>query len=794
MTYKIFVINLKHRTDRKEHVLNEFKKVGLDITEHIQFFDAIYGKELNLNLEIVNLFNGNDFGNRKGVIGCALSHYELWLNLLKEKETDYYVIFEDDIQLNNNFINGWNFIKTYINPNEHDVLYMGYHKAVGYDYYNIDQNNQYDANFIFQHINRQIYVGGFFSYIITKNGALKMLKFIENKGIIHGIDYLMNINNNLNIQEIIPNIVISDWVKYQNDSVDSDIQKDNIGFNFDNIIDYNGYKIVKNINFEMTDDIVSKKDNIQELIKFCNKNDNIHMFNNYGFFKNSENKNNLKEEQNSILFIKYDNIINVKIMCNWCSSIDLIDEWNPMSKGSNKWNNVRLTDSDNADYFVIINMPQNGAYYNPDKTIIFQMEPFCNNDNQNWGIKTWGSWEYPDESKFLKVRTHKNFYNNCSWQLRTIYHQFMNKDFNQIYKKIFNDHKNINNTLSTICSSKYFDPGHIKRIDFLKYLEEKNDILLHIFGTDNHHQFKNYKGQLGKNDKDAGLVSYKYYFMAENNFEKNYITEKFWEPIISECLLFYFGCPNVNDYIDPNAYVQLDLNDFEKSYMIIKDAIENDLYSQRLPYIQKEKYKILNYYNFYPTIERIITLDLFKETIPNLCNSIKIYIKCLDINNISYKCFPLSNTLSNFGFNVQFICEKNLLNIYENILNDDNNSYMHYMILSEHSILTESYKKLLYHMLLLPHDFDLIQLGNSVTDYPLKIQHNYNSFYYNVRKYIFKNNVHHMISKKGIEKILDFNNKHEFYYGLEEDLFYECYENIDGFIFYVSNNLFDIFL
>ena len=71
MTYKIFVINLKHRTDRKEHVLNEFKKVGLDITEHIQFFDAIYGKELNLNLEIVNLFNGNDFGNRKGVIDLS---------------------------------------------------------------------------------------------------------------------------------------------------------------------------------------------------------------------------------------------------------------------------------------------------------------------------------------------------------------------------------------------------------------------------------------------------------------------------------------------------------------------------------------------------------------------------------------------------------------------------------------------------------------------------------------------------------------------------------------------------
>jgi hypothetical protein len=597
----------------------------------------------------------------------------------------------------------------------------------------------------------------------------------------------MNINNDLNIQEIVPNIVVSDWVKYLNDSIDSDIQKDSMAFNFNNIVDYNGYKIIKNINFDMNNGnntFLFKKDNIAELIKFSNKYSNISIFNNTGFFKNNNN-NNLKEDQESIVFIKYDNMINVKILCNWCSSDSVMDEWNPMSKGANKWNNICLTNSDEADYFVIINMPQNDSYYNPDKTIIFQMEPMCNNENQNWGIKTWGVWANPDESKFLQVRTHKKFYNNCSWQLRTTYNQFMDKDFNIIHKQ---KDAYYEKTISTICSSKYFDPGHIKRIDFLKYLEEKDDISLDIFGTDNHHQFKNYKGSLGKNDKDVGIVPYKYYFMVENNFEKNYITEKFWEPIISECLLFYFGCTNVCDYIDSKAYVQLDLNDFEKSYIIIKEAIKNDLYTERLPYIKQEKYKILNYYNFYPTLERVITANLFKQALPNLCKFIKIYIRCLDINNISYICYPLYKTLVEFGFNVQFIYGKNLLNIYENILNYNEPCF--YMIISEHTILTESYKKLLYHMLLLPDNFDLVQLGNSNNS--LKIQNNYNSFYYNVRKYIFKNNIHHIISKSGIEKILDFNNKYLCDSVLEEDLFYESYNNIIDFNFYVSKDLFDI--
>ena len=40
-------------------------------------------------------------------------------------------------------------------------------------------------------------------------------------------------------------------------------------------------------------------------------------------------------------------------------------------------------------------------------------------------------------------------------------------------------------------------------------------------------------------------MPYKYYFMAENNFEPGFITEKLWEPIICECLVFNQGAPDV---------------------------------------------------------------------------------------------------------------------------------------------------------------------------------------------------------------------------------------------------------
>jgi len=94
--------------------------------------------------------------------------------------------------------------------------------------------------------------------------------------------------------------------------------------------------------------------------------------------------------------------------------------------------------------------------------------------------------------------------------------------------------------------------------------------------------------------------------MVENNYEENFITEKIWEPIICETLVFYYGAPNVKDYIDERAYVQLDMNDFEKSYQIIKTAIEEDWWSQRIDIIRKEKIKIMYELGFFPVIEKII--------------------------------------------------------------------------------------------------------------------------------------------------------------------------------------------
>jgi GR25 family glycosyltransferase involved in LPS biosynthesis len=290
--------------------------------------------------------------------------------------------------------------------------------------------------------------------------------------------------------------------------------------------------------------------------------------------------------------------IRIKMMCNWCTSQQLCKEWSTMCENRYRWKNLEITwvDTD-IDYYIIINQPPKNEYYLPEKTIVFQMEPWVVNPDHNWGVKTWGEWADPDPTLFLAVRGRKSdCHNNAFWQL-----ELTLKDIETLTYEPKLD------TVASICSSKYFDEGHIHRIDFLKFIESKGDIALDIFNQDNTHGFANYRGKVSPSiDKSKGIVPYKYYFMAENNYERNFITEKLWEPILCETLVFYYGCPNANQYIDERAYVQLDMYDFEKSYQIIKQAISEDWWSQRIEYIRAEKKKILTELAFFPTVQSII--------------------------------------------------------------------------------------------------------------------------------------------------------------------------------------------
>lgn len=243
--------------------------------------------------------------------------------------------------------------------------------------------------------------------------------------------------------------------------------------------------------------------------------------------------------------------------------------------------------SNDIDYYIIISFATDSDFFIPERTIIFQMEPHMLGSDCLWGSKCWREWANPDPTKYLHVRQHPKYLNVAQW--------------------MFPEPENINmirqDRFIAVISEKTHDIGHQNRISLIKYIEQQGHDIIDVYGTANHHNFKSYKGML---DSKILQQEYKYVFSCENNREDGYITEKLFESFVSCSLCFYDGAPDTVKYIYPEAYVAIDASRHEETLSLMLDAIEEDLWSKRLPYIIKMKDLTVNKYGFFPLVHSII--------------------------------------------------------------------------------------------------------------------------------------------------------------------------------------------
>ncbi len=214
------VVNLKTRPDR----LEEFKK-KLPL-ESGEIYSAIHGHSLKPSRHLEQLFNSNDYNYRLGMMGCALSHISLWMRLV---EPSIQMIFEDDIRFVPYFKLKVEHIMDQLKNVEWDIIFLGHHL---YDKYKTkdtyDEFKMPTAERWSTSKSLQKSIGGTGGYIISANGAEKMLSFIQEKGMMHGIDTMMQkACDSLNIFYCTPHLIYSDCYTVETmDMVDTDIQRD----------------------------------------------------------------------------------------------------------------------------------------------------------------------------------------------------------------------------------------------------------------------------------------------------------------------------------------------------------------------------------------------------------------------------------------------------------------------------------------------------------------------------------------------------------------------------------------
>lgn len=93
---KNYVISLTTASERRDHIIREFGKQGVDF----EFFDAVTPEQVDNLAERYNI-NVGSCELTKGELACLFSHLSLWHKALGEN-MDYIAIFEDDVYLGNN--------------------------------------------------------------------------------------------------------------------------------------------------------------------------------------------------------------------------------------------------------------------------------------------------------------------------------------------------------------------------------------------------------------------------------------------------------------------------------------------------------------------------------------------------------------------------------------------------------------------------------------------------------------------------------------------------------------------
>jgi hypothetical protein len=116
-----------------------------------------------------------------------------------------------------------------------------------------------------------------------------------------------------------------------------------------------------------------------------------------------------------------------------------------------------------------------------------------------------------------------------------------------------------------------------------------------------------FDGETSPKRKDA-LVDYKFNISIENSYEQNWITEKFYDNILTDTVPIYFGCKNIKELYPEDGYILIDdINDIDGIEKLLTNIIINsdEIYKQKLEGLQKIKQRYLRENNL---LKKIISI------------------------------------------------------------------------------------------------------------------------------------------------------------------------------------------
>lgn len=185
----IEVINLDRRPDRWA-TFRELATAaaGTAFVDRCHRRSAIDGKELTLTPDLERRFRGNDFGFRRGVIGCALSHLEVWREVANGDSAC--LVLEDDVRLGDAFTGQLVEFLGRLDAEcpEFELAFLGWfvHGVVS-DGQPLPTRRAASVSAL----DWTSYAGGTFAYLLSPPGARRLVELADSEGMQRAVDWFI---------------------------------------------------------------------------------------------------------------------------------------------------------------------------------------------------------------------------------------------------------------------------------------------------------------------------------------------------------------------------------------------------------------------------------------------------------------------------------------------------------------------------------------------------------------------------------------------------------------------------
>ncbi|XP_026742852.1 glycosyltransferase 25 family member [Trichoplusia ni] len=164
---EIYMINLERRSERRKLMEMNFKELGMDV----KHFKAVDGRKLDMDnlkdMSITLMPNYEDPYHKRpmkaGEVGCFLSHYYIWEDIIENKHA-ISLVLEDDIHFVPYFRSRFLQLMSEIETLDWDLVYIG-RKILLDD----------DEKYVTQHTTRPLYSYWTLGYLLSERGARKLL-------------------------------------------------------------------------------------------------------------------------------------------------------------------------------------------------------------------------------------------------------------------------------------------------------------------------------------------------------------------------------------------------------------------------------------------------------------------------------------------------------------------------------------------------------------------------------------------------------------------------------------------